>query len=521
MKNNIINAIISLLIVYGLWWCLVPAISIHSPVFLIILLVGITIFGVASLLTKNKLLSKLSFLLASLIIVILLMGTIFGSRIFNAKKYASRIQMLEGNFEEDLVISNVNTIPTIDRDMGERLGNRSLGSVVELVSQFDVSPEFIQISAEDKSVRVSPLQYASIVRWFYNQRNGIPYYVYVDMVSGESKLVHLDDPIMYSHADMFNRDIKRHIRNRFLTTVFTEPSFEIDDTGKPYYVASALKFNAGLFGAKEVDFVITVDATDGTIKKHELNDVPKWVDRVYPSDLILTQINDYGSLQSGWFNSVFGQKGVIQNAEGYNYIVMNNDLYLYTGLTSVANDESNIGFVLSNSRTKETRRYDMPLSTEWSAMESAEGSVQEKGYVSTFPLLLNMNKMPIYMVSLKDDAGLIKMYAFVDGNNYQRIATGNTLTQAWNNYTGGQTSNENQASEETDYKAEDIVKVSGTISSLANVVVNGDTVFYFTIDGGQVVYKANISVYDQLPFLKVGDVVNMDVVDTKVISITK
>ena len=176
-------------------------------------------------------------------------------------------------------------------------------------------------------------------------------------------------------------------------------------------------------GPKEVVGIFVVDASSGDITRYSVADVPDWVDRVFPANMVMTQINYNGQYQGGYLNSVISKKGVIQNAQGYNYIVLNDDLYLYTGLTSVAADESNIGFVLVNSRTKESKRYNISTATEWSAMESAQGSVQEKGYISTFPLLFNMENKPVYQLSLKDDAGLIKMYAFVNATNYQKVGT--------------------------------------------------------------------------------------------------
>lgn len=231
----------------------------------------------------------------------------------------------------------------------------------------------------------------------------------------------------------------------------------------------------------------------------------------------MDQINYNGQYQSGYWNSVITKRGVIQNAEGYNYLVMNDDLYLYTGLTSVASDESNIGFLLVNSRTKESYRYNISTATEWSAMESAEGSVQEKEYQSTFPLLFNMNGKPVYQLSLKDSAGLIKLYAFVDALNYQRVGVGNSLQLAWNAYNGETVTITDEADDDEIVVTEE---VTGEISAIEAVVINGETHYYFTLDNNlDLVYTAKVSLYNQLPFIKAGDRVILEVEQTNVRSI--
>ena len=451
-------------------------------------------------------------------LLLIIGGMAFGSQVLRSKDYASLISYTEGDFAEDLTVTDPAQIPTIDRDMAERLGSRKLGEMLNLVSQFDVSTEYTQIAYNGKSVRVSPLQYVNFFRWLNNRKEGIPHYVTVDMVTGESDLVDLEKNIHYSHSGFFGDDITRHIFFHHPTVMFENPVFELDEEGNPYYIAPIVKRQFSFMGPKEVIGVFVVDASSGEITRYDKENVPDWVDRVFPADMLMTQINYNGQYQSGFLNSVISKKGVIQNAGGYNYIVLDNDLYLYTGMTSVASDESNIGFVLVNSRTKEAKRYNVSTATEWSAMESAQGSVQEKGYTSTFPLLFNMENKPVYLLSLKDDAGLIKMYAFVNATNYQKVGVGNSLTAAWNAYTGGVT-------DTTTDEAEEVVEtetVTGTIAAMESVVIDGETTYYFTLqDDAETIYIAKVSINKQLPFIKAGDNVTLEVDGSRVVSITK
>ena len=82
-------------------------------------------------------------------------------------------------------------------------------------------------------------------------------------------------------------------------------------------------------------------------------------------------------------------KGVLQPTSGYNYVAINDDVYLYTGLTSVSNDASNVGFAMINLRTKDGKYYNISGAEEYSAMSSAEGQVQNLKYTATFPILIN------------------------------------------------------------------------------------------------------------------------------------
>ncbi|QII81182.1 hypothetical protein [Jeotgalibaca arthritidis] len=460
---------------------------------------------------------RINGVLMALGVLALLVGSVIGLPIFRSKDYAGLITHEEGNFEEDVSINNPNQIPTIDRDMAERLGSRKIGEVLDLVSQFNVADEFTQISYQGESVRVSPLEYVNAWRWFSNRSDGIPHYVSVNMVTGEADLVDLDETIRYSHSGLLNDDISRHIFLRYPTTLFEKPAFEVDETGHPYYIAPIVERQFSFFGPKDVVGAFVVDAATGDIEKYDLAAIPEWVDRVFPAELIMDQINYNGQYQSGYWNSVITKRGVIQNAEGYNYLVMNDDLYLYTGITSVASDESNIGFLLVNSRTKESYRYNISTATEWSAMESAEGSVQEKEYQSTFPLLFNMNGKPVYQLSLKDSAGLIKLYAFVDALNYQRVGVGNSLQLAWNAYNGETVTITDEADDDEIVVTEE---VTGEISAIEAVVINGETHYYFTLDNNlDLVYAAKVSLYNQLPFIKAGDRVILEVEQTNVRSI--
>ncbi len=289
--------------------------------------------------------------------------------------------------------------------------------------------------------------------------------------------------------------------------MFFEVNFEIDEEGTPYWIAPVYQNTIGFFGGLDVKEVILTNATNGETTKYKIQDVPKWVDRIYDADEIIQQLNWNGKFQLGFLNSLFAQKGVLQTTEGYNYLAIDDDVYLYTGMTSIGTDESNVGFVLVNLRTKETTFYKMSSAEEFSAMESAEGAVQEKGYKSTFPILLNIDSKPTYFMSLKDEAGLVKMYALVDAQNYQQVSVATTVNNVVSAHMGKDITND---SFEKNIEPTEFFNTKGKITSIQSVVINGNTHYYFIVDTHNDIFIANIGISAQLPFLKVNDEISIE-----------
>ena len=431
--------------------------------------------------------------LAAVILVIVCLSC----PIFRAADYQKMLTVTESDFSEDIAELPLSQIPVVDRDTAERLGSRKIGEVVELVSQFDVSSYYSQINYKDKPYRVSPLEYAGFLKWMANTSEGIPYYVTIDMATQNTELVELSEGMKYSPSEFFARDLKRHIRMAYPTRMFENLSFEIDESGAPYWVMSYYNYTIGPWGGKDIAGVILVNAVSGEMTDYKIADVPQWIDLAYSPELLITQANNWGSFKNGFLNSIFVQKNVVVTTDGYNYIAVDDDVWLYTGITSVSADQSNIGFSLIHMRTTEAKTYMINGAEEYSAMESAEGQIQEKAYTATFPILLNIADRPSYFVSLKDNAGLVKAYAFVSVANYQIVGVADTIDGANAEYRrmlGIDTEAPDSA---------DTVSVTGTVERIATAVVNGNSVYYIKVDGKA--YSCDISVSAELPFLTVGD----------------
>ena len=326
----------------------------------------------------------------------------------------------------------------------------------------------------------------------------------VNMTTQEASLIRLDQGIKYSESEYFMRNIYRHLRFQHPTRIFDDVTFEIDDNGTPYWVASTVEYRIGWWSGYDIGGAVLVNAITGESVYYDLEDIPSWVDQVFSSNLVVEQLTYTGKYSNGFFNSIFGQTGVLRPTEGYNYLAINDDVWLYTGMTSVLADESNVGFVLVNLRTKETKFYSIPGAEEYSAMSSAQGQVQHLNYTATFPLLLNIADRPTYFMSLKDAAGLVKMYAFVDVAQYQVVGTGDTVDAARNDYIM-KLSNENIEMP----SAQD--EITALVEKIASAVVDGNTVYYIRLAGSEDVYTVPVSLSDQLPFVAVGDRITLTV----------
>jgi archaellum component FlaF (FlaF/FlaG flagellin family) len=454
--------------------------------------------------------SKIVAAVIVLIVAFMLIGGVVGAEIFNANRYATLLSTEDGDFSTDVAELPMNSIPVVDRDTAQRLGLRKLGEMSDLVSQFEVDEYYYtQINYQGNPCRVTPLMYGDTFKWLGNQKEGIPAYILVNMVTQDTTLVRLEQGIKFSDSEYFLRDLNRHLRFSYPTKIFDNISFELDEQGTPYWVASTVDFRIGIFSGRDIDGAVLCNAITGECEFYPLNEVPTWVDQVYSSDLLFEQLTYNGKYQSGYINSIFGQKGVLQPTDGYNYIAINDDVYLYTGITSVAGDESNLGFVLVNLRTKETTYYACPGAEEYSAMDSAEGQVQHLSYEATFPILLNVGNRPTYFMSLKDSAGLVKMYAFVDVQQYQIVGTGSSVDSAREDYL-----KKLAADGQLNPPSDELVEQSAVVLSVATAVVDGNSMYYIMLDDGRVI-SASITLSPDLPFLAPGDTVTVTLSGTQ------
>lgn len=529
LLRNLIIAVLAIIVLGIYYYVTIPAVNIHSTgtwgvIFLLIILLLMLslvrhfrknqraeVEGAGRLHFQIRETSVVFKALAALLVVLgifYIVGYLLSSPFFNAAKYQSLLTIEERAFTDDIKEVDYQTIPLLDKDSAAILGNRKMGSMVDMVSQFEVTGDYTQINYNGKPVRVTPLTYASPIKWLTNQSNGIPAYILIDMTTQDTECVKLSEGIKYSKGEYFNRNIYRHLRFRYPTYIFADQIFfEIDDEGTPYWVCPVKKFNIGLFGGQTIGRVVLCNAQTGECIDYAVEDVPSWIDKVYSAELLIDLYDYSGLLKHGYWNSLLGQKDCLQSTNGYNYIALDDDVWVYTGVTSVSGDQSNVGFVLMNQRTMETRYYKVEGAIEDSAMSSAEGQVQNLGYRATFPLLLNIADEPTYFMALKDGAGLVKKYAMVNVQKYQWVAIGDTVQECEKNYTELLNTNGIISS-----STEDLKSITGKIESISPIVLEGNTHYYICLENSEDIFDIDMQEISliQIVKFKAGDTITFE-----------
>ena len=518
----LVNLLVTLVFGLGYFYVELPAINLQAREFYLFVFLLCAVYCVCAVFTSGfeggdargyftfvKKQCTVPFWLCAALVVVALAGSLLSWEVIRAGSYARLLTVQSGDFASEVEEIRYDQIPMLDADSAQRLGSRKLGELADMVSQFEILPTYTQINYQGRPVRVTSLAYGDIVKWFTNRSDGLPAYLIIDMVTQEAEVVRLEEGMKYTPAEHFGRNLYRHLRFQYPTMMFAAPVFEIDEEGTPYWVCSRVVKTIGLFGGTDISGAVLVNAITGESAYYAYEDVPSWVDRVYASDLIMEQYDYYGLYQNGFLNSIFGQRDVTQTTEGYNYIAIDDDVYMYTGVTSVTSDQSNIGFLLSNQRTKETFFYPVAGATEASAQASAQSQVQQMRYVATFPLLLNIADQPTYFMSLKGDDGLVKMYAMVNVQQYQIVETGQTVADCEANYRHALAENgliDTGAAEVPDVER---AEASGTLAEIRTAVMDGNSYYFLRLEGEDVFYTVSAAENPIAVILNVGDAVSI------------
>lgn len=551
----LINVLVTIVGAAIAFYVMIPAINLKDKDFYIYLIVVLLIYCVSAFVTSMairkpeyvpyaKRQSIVPIIIGLVIVAVMLVGMLVSSVVFRAKDYAQIIDVQEGNFTQDIEQTDFSNVPVIDMASVSVLGDRQMGTLNEegLVSQFNVYKEgYNQINYQGRPVYVTSMQYADIIRWLTNQSEGLPGYILVDGISQQAQVVMMEDGqrIKYSPAEHFNRLLERHLRFQYPTYMFDTPSFEIDESGHPYWICARLDKTIGLFGGTDVVGIVMVDAVTGESKEYTIEEVRNgqsadgdnisWIDRVYSPTLLTEQYNYYGRYQNGFFNTLFGKRDMRVTTENSGFLAINDDVYMYTGVTSITSDQSIIGFILINERTKEATFYPQVGAKESSAQQSAMGAVQQYSYTASFPLLLNVGGQPTYFMSLKDQSSIVHMYALVNVEQYSTVtAVGDTIDEVTENYLNLCRQNgievaENEVSDDigpdsgtagdgaTQPQEPTTKEVTGVIEQIKTVVKGGNTYYYIKFTGSDIYYSVSVADHEQAVTFDVGDTVTLTV----------
>ena len=512
-----INLGVTLAVALVYFYAELPPINLKSPDFYVFVLVLCAVYCGCALLTSGfqaqgakeyftflKKQCAIPFFLALALLVTALVGSIAGSVILRAGAYAELLPFETGDFTSDVAEISYDQIPMLDRDSAERLGDRKLGELSDMVSQFEVMDDYTQINYQGRPVRIATLMYADVIKWMTNRSEGLPAYLLIDMVDQSVELVRLEEGIKYTTAEHFGRNLYRHLRFSYPTYMFDQPVMEINEEGVPYWICPRVVKTIGLFGGTDIQGAVLVNAITG--ESEYMEEVPSWVDNLYNAELIMEQYDYYGMYHNGFLNSIFGQRDVTITTEGYNYIAMGDDVYVYTGVTSTGGDQSNVGFILTNQRTKETKFYSCAGATEYSAMDSAQGGLQNLRYTATFPLLLNVEGRPSSFMAMRDAAQVVNMSALVNVQQYQIVATGETVAECERNYTELLAQNGILTGDQTLSGTE---TAQGAVADIRSAVQDGNSVYYIQLIGDETYYAITAAEAPLAVILSTGDQVSI------------
>ena len=526
--SAIVKLLVSTAIVFLLFYIFLPPLNPYSTEFWIFLTAVLAIYLVPFGLTKlfkvyslpgsatrvefapqtRTVKFKIMVAAVALPIAVLIVGSIVSSTFFNAKRYADVISVKEADFATDMPETNsVTNIALMDSDSAVTIGNRALGNLSDVVSQYIVNGNYTQINYHGTPQKLSNLEYDGFFKWLGNRAQGVPGYIMVDPVNNKAEYKKLATPLKYVESGYFGDDLLRTLRFNYPTKIFGTIAFEIDEEGTPYFIVSCMTPKVGLFGAYDVSEVIIFNPCDGTHTKVSVGEVPQWIDIVYDGYLAEDKYNWHGLLSGGFWNSVIGNKGCKQTTDDFGYLMYDDDVWYYTGVTSVTADASNIGFIVSNARTGEYKYYSVVGAEEYSAMNAAEGEVQHMNYKASFPALINVSGEATYIMVLKDANGYVKQYGLVNVSQVGIVAIGDTQAEAMNAYK--KLLSQNGISGGT---SEDTV-ANTTVKEIEKLVIEGNSFFYFLCSDGNY-YRVSVAEDESVLFIREGDALTITYAET-------
>lgn len=564
----LISAVLTIIAGGIVYYMMLPALNfkdVNMYIFIMVLIVLFMVFFALACKANKKIerreyikkKSKVPVIIVAALVVVMAIGWLCGATIFRASSYNKLMPVTTSEFSTDFEKLSVDSVPRVDESRALTLADQQLGSLSEYKSQYVVSNTTTMINYNNRPVRVAYLEYADVFKWFNNTKEGVPAYMIIDLISQKVTVVNCVEQfgscIQYSPTELFNEKLVRHIRFQYPTELLDTPNFEISDDGHPYWITPVLDKTIGLFGGTDVKGAIITDALSGESVYYDIEQVRsdeslQWIDVVYSANLLVQQYDYYGKFQNGFWNSIIFQNDVSQASQGNGYIAMDDDVWIYTGVTSSESDASNFGFILSNQRTKETRYYENGGAIETAAQQSAEDAVQNYQYAATFPILLDIEGQPTYFMSLYGSSNTVKGYALVNLADKTIVGTGivdemksdaKALNAAVENYiqalkdkniigtdinvdeylvdetdedaggTAQETPAENGNTAAPSAPAADGSQVTGEVTSILTSVNNGNTYYYLQINGTY--YYISVADCMDVLLVQTGDTVTVTV----------
>ncbi len=503
-KGHVIAFVMTGVLVFIIDYITLPAWNLRSPGFLLFIAFMIAVWATLDQIltfSHNKYATKAYGVSVLIVLIVITLGFL-SSEFLNAARYRDQITIREvKTFSSEFETVELNRIPVVDKQTAIQLGEKQIGTVASLGSQYFVHNDYSLISMQDQIYRVTALDYRDPIKWLNNRGEGIKNFIMVNVTNpNDVRLMDYDAGMKYTPSAYLNDQLIRHVRFNHRSAIIGGYSLEVDDDFNPYWVVSVVSPEIGWFGGLSAQGVIIVDPSSGDSTYYDMEDIPSWVDRVQPSNIAWSQIDNWGYYVNGFFNTLFSQRDMLQTTDGYNYVSIDGQVYVYSGLTSVGSDRSIVGFALINLRTKEATFYEIGGADEYSAMSSAQGQVQHLNYRATFPVLLNIGEVPTYFISLKDQEGLVKMYSFVAVSNYDAVGVGENIQAALTDYSHRLSDFDVIIDEPS--LMESLV---GTVGGIYSVIEGGNTVYYITVNEDPRLFRVVAKDHIESIFLSIDD----------------
>lgn len=453
--------------------------------------------------------AKAGILAAAQLGTVIVAAILVSTPIINASRYRNLIgEVKVKELDKSLPPIKIDSAPLVSKHMAEQAAQKKLSNIPALGSQV-VLGELVKQNIGGKLYWVSFLEHSGIFQW--NNTGFTPGYVKVSATNVED--VDLVQEVggkkiqmRYLTSAYLSDYAERRIYGEVKTLGIEDFSPEVDDEGNPFIVASLIDKAVGFSGSDTVG-VAVLNVQTGAVKIFKKDEVPAWIDRVHPEYIVYAQVNDWGNYVNGWFNPSNKDQLMVSD---YIDLVYGEDghCYFYLGITSVGKDNGIVGFMLVNSRTKETTLYYVAGANEEVAAKSAEDVMPEKKYHSTNPLPFSVNGVPTYVMTLTDQNGIPRAYAMVNIQHYQVLAVADTLKNTYQLYLN-KLAHGNRGDISIDENKSSLTKVSGVIDRIANDIKNGTTVYYLTLKNEDKIFSATSDLNEKLVLSKTGDTVEI------------
>lgn len=493
----ILACITAVLLAVGFYFLLVPF-NVESGLFRGFIIVLLLIWCLPLLSVKlgeitdkwKKWLLLLPVALLALVLAVCLIAGIASAPLFRATDYRNLITVTDNeSFTDSVEDYSTMQIPVVDKHLAEKLGEKKLGED-NYGSQYHVG-DYYMICHNGNLYWIAPIEYNDLFKWI--NRPTSPGYLLINANDSDDVQLIREELLYVESAYLWDDLARANYFGNLTAWRAGNVHLELTDDGKPMFVESVYVNRLSFVEGCDVVGIIVTNPTDGTSEYFPVEQAPTWINHVQSEDVIVEQLNYWGEYVGGFWNSIFAQKDVLNVSTGFNYVYSNGNMYLQTGMTSIGSDESIVGVMMVDMRTKEAKFSRIGGATEYAAAQSAIGYEQAMRFTASDPIMINLDGIPTYFMMLKDEEGLVKRYAYVNVASYTIVASAPTRSAALTQYKSMIQLDSTEESTEL------------TVEDIRQVTVGGDTYYYIKFADTEGVFVAPLAVNPALPFIKPAD----------------